>query len=70
MAPANSLWSNMQGRSWHAELPRPQRSELALLRTPNVDFQGNAQIGSMVAAKGVATKFAAAFQKVPHLSHA
>jgi hypothetical protein len=49
----------MQGKSWHAELPRPQRSELALLRTLNVDFQGNTQIGSMVVAKGVATKVAA-----------
>ena len=60
----DEVWSYMQGRSWRAELPCPQRSELVLLRIPYLDFQGNTQIGSMVVAKSVATKVAAAFQEI------
>jgi poly-gamma-glutamate synthesis protein (capsule biosynthesis protein) len=54
----------MQGRSWRAELPCPQRSALVLLRIPYWDFQGNAQIGSMIVARSVATNVAAAFQEI------
>ena len=60
----DEIWSYMQGRSWHAELPCPQRSELVLLRIPYFDFQGNTQIGSMIVAKSVAPKVAAAFQEI------
>jgi len=60
----DEVWSYMQGRSWRAELPCPQRTELVLLRIPYLDFQGNTQIGSMVVAKSVATKIAAAFQEI------
>ena len=60
----DAIWSNMQGKSWHAELPCPQRSELALLRIPFVDFQGRTQIGSLIVAKSVAPKVAAAFQEI------
>ena len=40
------------------------KDELVLLRIPYLDFQGNTQIGSMVVAKSVATKVAAAFQEI------
>jgi poly-gamma-glutamate synthesis protein (capsule biosynthesis protein) len=60
----DEIWSYMQGRSWHAELPCPQRNELVLLRIPYLDFQGNTQIGSMIVAKSVATKVAVAFQEI------
>lgn len=60
----DETWSNMLGKSWRAELPCPQRSELALLRIPYVDFQGNTRIGSMIVAKSVAAKVAAAFQEI------
>src|SRR5664279_3806606 len=52
----DEIWSYMQGRSWHTELPCPKRNQLVLLRIPYLDFQGNTQIGSMIVAKGVAAK--------------
>ena len=60
----DEIWSFMQGKSLRAELPCPRRNELALLRIPYLDFQGNAKIGSMVVAKSVAPKVAAAFQEI------
>ena len=60
----DEVWSNMQGKSWHAELPCPRRSDLALLRIPYLNFQGNTQIGSMIVANSVAAKVAAAFQQI------
>ncbi len=60
----DEIWRYMQGRSWRAELPCPQRNELVLLRIPYLDFQGTTQIGSMIVAKSVAIKVAAAFQEI------
>jgi D-alanyl-D-alanine carboxypeptidase len=60
----DEIWSYMQGRSWHTELPCPKRNQLVLLRIPYVDFQGNTQIGSMIVAKSVAAKVIAAFQEI------
>jgi hypothetical protein len=60
----DEIWSYMQGRSWHQELPCPQRNELVLLRIPYLDFQGNTQVGSMIVARSEATKVAAAFQEI------
>jgi poly-gamma-glutamate synthesis protein (capsule biosynthesis protein) len=60
----DEIWRNMQGKSWRAELPCPARSELSLLRIPYLDFQGRTQIGSMIVAKSVAAKVAAAFQEI------
>lgn len=60
----DEIWISMQGRSWHGELPCPQRNELALLRIPYLDFQGNTQIECMLVAKSVAPKVAAAFQEI------
>jgi D-alanyl-D-alanine carboxypeptidase len=60
----DAVWSYMQGRSWHAELPCPQRNQLVLLRIPYLDFNGQTQVGSMIVAKSVATKVSAAFQEI------
>jgi hypothetical protein len=60
----DEVWSNMQGKSWHAEFPCPKRKELVLLRIPYLDFQGRPQIGTMIVAKRVAAKVAAAFQEI------
>lgn len=60
----NHVWNNMQGKSWRADLPCPARSELALLRIPYLDFSGRTQIGSMIVARSVAPKVAAAFQDI------
>jgi hypothetical protein len=60
----DEIWSYMQGRSWHTELPCPKRNQLVLLRIPYLDFQGNTQIGSMIVAKNVAAKVIAAFQEI------
>jgi hypothetical protein len=60
----DQVWRDMQGKSWHAELPCPARSELALLRVPYLDFDGNTQVGSMIVAKRVATKVAAVFEEI------
>jgi hypothetical protein len=60
----DELWSYMQGRSWHTELPCPKRNQLVLLRIPYLDFQGNTQIGSMIVAKSVAAKVIAAFEEI------
>ncbi len=60
----DEIWSYMQGRSWHAQLPCPQKNDLVLLRIPFLDFQGNTQVGSMIVAKSVAAKVAAVFQEI------
>ena len=60
----DEVWSAMQGRSWRAELPCPARGDLALLRVPYLDFDGRAQTGSLIVARGVAAKIAAAFQEI------
>lgn len=60
----DEIWRNMQGKSWRAELPCPQKNELALLQIPYVDFQGNTQIGPMIVAKSVAARVAAIFQEI------
>ena len=59
----DEIWSYMQGRSWHPELPCPQRNELVLLRIPYLDFQGNTQIGSMVVAEALRLKSPPPFRK-------
>jgi hypothetical protein len=60
----DQVWNNMQGKSWRAELPCPSRSELAFLRLPYWDFEGRTRVGSMIVAKSVAAKVAAAFQEI------
>jgi poly-gamma-glutamate synthesis protein (capsule biosynthesis protein) len=60
----DETWRYMQGRSWRTELPCPARSELVLLRIPYLDFDGATQIGSLIVAKSVSAKVAAAFQEI------
>jgi hypothetical protein len=60
----DAIWAYMQGRSWRAELPCPRREELVLLRVPYLDFDGNAQTGSLIVARSVAKAVAAAFQEI------
>lgn len=60
----DDVWSYMQGRSWRAGRGCPERSELALLRVPYIDFEGRTQFGPMIVAKKVASKVAAIFQDI------
>ncbi|MGJ0560734.1 M15 family metallopeptidase [Methylocystis sp.] len=60
----DAVWAYMQGRSWRAELPCPGRNALVLLRVPYLDFNGNAQTGSLIVAKSVAKAVAAAFEEI------
>lgn len=60
----DAVWAYMQGRSWRAELSCPGRNALVLLRIPYLDFDGNAQTGSLIVAKSVAKAVAAAFEEI------
>lgn len=50
----DDTWQKMQGVSWHADLPCPQREGLRLLQVPYVDFKGETRTGEMIVAAEVA----------------
>lgn len=50
----DDIWQKMQGVSWHADLPCPDRDGLRLLSVPYVDFAGAEQTGQLVVATEVA----------------
>jgi hypothetical protein len=60
----DGVWTRMQGRSWHANLPCPPRDELSLLRVPYWDFHGNKQSGLLIVARSVAVDVARAFWEI------
>lgn len=60
----DSVWSQMQGRSWHANLPCPAREKLALLQIPYIDFNGKRDIGDMVIARSAVEPVLAAFAQI------
>ena len=43
-----SVWQNMNGKSWHTHLACPQRSELSLLHIPYIDFSGAQKTGQLI----------------------
>lgn len=52
----DATWRAMQGKSWHPGLGCPERSQLALLKIPYIDFFGKDQLGEMVVAKSVSVE--------------
>jgi hypothetical protein len=58
------VWSDMQGRSWRPNLPCATREDLALMRIPYRDFQGETRMGAMVVARRVAPQAAAIFDEI------
>ena len=60
----DSVWTDMQGKSWHEGIGCPSRAELLLLTVPYHDFQGQSQLGHLIVAAKVAADVAAAFQEI------
>jgi D-alanyl-D-alanine carboxypeptidase-like protein len=60
----DSVWGDMQGKSWHEGIGCPSRAELVLLTVPYHDFQGQSQLGRLIVAEKVAADVAAAFQEI------
>src|SRR3712207_7592874 len=60
----DSVWAEMQGKSWHEGIGCPSRAELVLLTVPYHDFQGESQLGHLIVAEKVAADVAAAFQEI------
>lgn len=60
----DSVWGDMQGKSWHEGIGCPSRGELVLLTVPYHDFQGQSQLGHLIVAAKVAADVAAAFQEI------
>ncbi|MEO1694721.1 MAG: M15 family metallopeptidase [Pseudomonadota bacterium] len=50
----DSVWSRMQGRSWHRGRGCPSPERLSLLTIPYRDFGGQRQTGRMIVARAVA----------------
>ena len=60
----DSVWAEMQGKSWHEGIGCPSRAELVLLTVPYHDFQGQSQLGHLIVAEKAAADVAAAFQEI------
>ena len=50
----DAVWKNMQGKSWHTNLPCPPRKDLRYLVVPFRDFTGKTQLGELIVAKNQA----------------
>ena len=44
----DDVWKNMQGVSWHSNMPCPQRDDLRLVQIPYVDFSGERKSGPLM----------------------
>jgi poly-gamma-glutamate synthesis protein (capsule biosynthesis protein) len=60
----DSVWDEMQGKSWHEGIGCPSRAELVLLTVPYHDFQGQSQHGYLIVAAKAAADVAAAFKEI------
>jgi hypothetical protein len=60
----DSVWSNMQGRSWRAGLPCAMRDQLVLMQIPYRDFDGATRMGALIVARAVAAQVAAIFDEI------
>ena len=60
----NSIWEDMQGKSWHPNRGCPNRDELVLLTVPYLDFQNQEKTGQMIVVKSVSRAVTAAFQEI------
>jgi poly-gamma-glutamate synthesis protein (capsule biosynthesis protein) len=60
----DSVWDDMQGKSWHDGIGCPSRAELVLLTVPYRDFQGQSQHGHLIVAEKAAADVAAAFKEI------
>ena len=60
----DSVWDEMQGKSWHDGIGCPSRAELVLLTVPYHDFQGQSQLGYLIVAAKAAADVAAAFKEI------
>lgn len=59
----DDVWQDMQGKSWHADLPCPAREKLVLLTVPFIGFDGQAKTGQLIVAKAHADSVAAAMDR-------
>jgi poly-gamma-glutamate synthesis protein (capsule biosynthesis protein) len=60
----DEIWKEMDGKSWHASLHCPKRTELSLLHLPYVDFGGTPQIGELIVSEKVAAEVIEIFGKL------
>lgn len=60
----DSVWRNMQGKSWHSGLPCPSRQELVLLKVPYWNYQGRQETGLLIVARSAAGDVASAMQEI------
>ncbi len=60
----DAVWQEMQGKSWHTNLPCPPRKDLSYLVVPFRDFTGKTQLGELIVAKNQADKVVAAFDEI------
>ncbi len=44
----DTIWSAMQGVSWHKTMPCPRREDLKLVQIPYVDFSGERRSGPLI----------------------
>ncbi len=60
----DDIWAEMEGVSWHDNLPCPRREELALLKVPHHDFEGKTQTGELIVAKSEAENLIKVFNRL------
>ncbi|MES0056574.1 M15 family metallopeptidase [Mesorhizobium sp. M0078] len=60
----DTIWQKMQGKSWHADLPCPARTDLLLLTVPYTGFDGQKKTGHLIVAKAHAANIAAAMDRI------
>ncbi len=60
----DAVWKDMQGKSWHTNLPCPPRKDLRYLVVPFRGFNGKTQLGELIVAKSQAEKIVAAFDEI------
>lgn len=61
---SDAMWRNMNGKSWHAHLPCPARSDLVVLKVPYWNFEGRAETGVLIVARSVARDLLSVFESI------
>jgi hypothetical protein len=60
----DAVWAQMQGVSWHSDLPCPERDALRVVMIPYVDFKGERQSGPMMVDAALADEVLKIFTEI------
>jgi D-alanyl-D-alanine carboxypeptidase len=60
----DDVWKNMQGVSWHANMPCPNRDKLRLVQIPYVDFSGELKSGPLIVDAALADEVLKIFSEI------